>query len=87
MKTITKKRRNELRELYDKIQGEKYVKGIQEQPFVGLMEWVDLMVDYRDNKPTWRTLFLIVFKYFWGFSLLVVFIINSLVPFVKVDKV
>ena len=49
MKTITKKRRKELRELYDKIQGEKFVKGIQEQPFVGLMEWVDLMVEYRDK--------------------------------------
>ena len=47
MKTITKKRRKELRELCNKIQGEKYVNGIQEQPFVGLMEWVDLMVEYR----------------------------------------
>jgi len=47
MKTITKKRRKELRELYDKIQGEKYVKGIQEQPFVGLIEFVDFMVEYR----------------------------------------
>ena len=47
MNKLTKKRRKELRELYDKIQGGKYVKGIQEQPFVGLMEWVDLMVEYR----------------------------------------
>jgi len=47
MNKLTKKRRKELRKLYDKIQGEKYVKGIQEQPFVGLMEWVDLMVEYR----------------------------------------
>ena len=49
MKTITKKRRKELRELHDKIQGEKYVKGIQEQPFVGSLEWVDFMVKYRDK--------------------------------------
>lgn len=49
MNKLTKKRRKELRELYDKIQGEKFVKGIQEQPFVGLMEWVDLMVEYGDK--------------------------------------
>ena len=46
MKTITKKPRKELLELYDKIQGEKYIKDFQEQPFVDLMEWVDIMLKY-----------------------------------------
>tara|TARA_R110002096_G_scaffold337665_1_gene530967 strand:- start:525 stop:668 length:144 start_codon:yes stop_codon:yes gene_type:complete len=45
MKSITKKRRKELRELYDKIQGEKYIKGHEEQPYVGLIEWVDLICE------------------------------------------
>jgi hypothetical protein len=49
MKTITKKRRKELREIYDKIQGEKYIKELQEQPFLGIMEWVDLMVKYSNK--------------------------------------
>ena len=47
MKIITKNRRKELRELYNKIQGEKYVKGIQEQPLVGLMDFVDLLSEFR----------------------------------------
>ena len=30
---------------------EKYIEEIEKQPFVGLMEWVDLMVDYGGDKP------------------------------------
>lgn len=47
MNKLTKKRRKELRELYYKIQGERYIKGIQEQPFISLMDYFDLTEYYK----------------------------------------
>lgn len=43
MKTICKKRRKELRDLYDKIQGEKYVIELEKQPICSSFEWVGYM--------------------------------------------
>ncbi|MDC0249020.1 hypothetical protein OAK23_02615 [Flavobacteriaceae bacterium] len=40
---MDKKRRRELREEYEKIQGERYVKQIQKEPSVSWSEWVDIM--------------------------------------------
>mgnify|MGYP000852330540 FL=1 len=39
---MDKKRRRELREEYEKIQGERYVKQIQKEPSVSWFEYVEL---------------------------------------------
>ena len=41
---MDKKRRRELREEYEKIQGERYVKQIQKEPAVSWGEWVEIMI-------------------------------------------
>ena len=47
MKTPSKKRRKELRELYEKIQREKYVRELEKEPMCSSFEWVGYM-----NKKT-----------------------------------
>lgn len=49
MKSVSKKRRKELRDLYEKIQSEEYVRELERQPMYSSFEWVDLMVEYKKN--------------------------------------
>jgi len=44
MNSISKKRRKELRDLYEKIQGEKYVRELERQPMCSSFEWVGHMI-------------------------------------------
>ncbi|MBW8245180.1 hypothetical protein K1F50_20415 [Muricauda oceani] len=46
MKTISKKRKKELREEYERINGLRYVRGLKKEPSVSWFEWVG----YRDNQ-------------------------------------
>ena len=40
---LSKKRKKELIIIYHEKLNEEYVKGLEKEPIVGLMEWVDLM--------------------------------------------
>ncbi len=44
MKTLSKKRKKELRELFEKIQGERYVRKLERQPLCSSFEWVGYMI-------------------------------------------
>ena len=44
MKKLSEKRREELRELFEKIQGERYVRELEQQPLCGSFEWVGYMI-------------------------------------------
>ncbi len=39
---LTKKRKKELREIYELKRGEEFIEGIKKEPFVSLTEYVDL---------------------------------------------
>ena len=46
MKSLSKKRRKELRELYEKKLGEEIVTGLKKEPMCSSFEWVSIMVKY-----------------------------------------
>ena len=48
----SKKRRKELREIYEDKIGREFVKGLEKEPICSSFEWVDLIVEYGNNKPT-----------------------------------
>jgi len=42
--SLSKKRKKELRKIYEKKKGEEWVKWVKKQPLVSPMEFVDIMV-------------------------------------------
>jgi len=44
MKKLSKKRRKELREFFEKIQGERYIRELKKEPLCGSFEWVRYMI-------------------------------------------
>lgn len=44
---ISKEKRKKLLQEYERLEGLKYVKHIEEYPPTSLMDWVDYMVEYQ----------------------------------------
>ena len=49
MKSLSKKRRKELREIYEKKLGEEFIKGLKKEPMCSSFEWVGLMNTYKSS--------------------------------------
>lgn len=46
---ISKQRRKELRELYEKKLREEYYKNLNHEPVCSAFEWVEYMIEYREK--------------------------------------
>lgn len=42
-----KNKKKELRKKFEEIQGQEFVKGIQNYPDISLIDWVDIMIEYK----------------------------------------
>lgn len=47
MKSISKKRRKELRKIYEDKIGQEFVKGLKEEPLCSSFEWVNYKLNYN----------------------------------------
>ncbi|WP_157941193.1 MULTISPECIES: hypothetical protein [Arenibacter] len=43
---LSKKRKKELREIYEKKRGEEFVEGLRKEPFVSITDYIDLKTGY-----------------------------------------